>query len=154
VSHLPAVTVAAVIEKDGKYLMVEEHDQHGNLIYNQPAGHLEPNEDILQAMIREVYEETGLAFEPVELIGTYLLESERTGKSYLRFCFSGKIPEDQPLDPQDSDIIQAVWMTLEEIIEKRKHWRSDIVRECLEDYENGHRFPLTLVKSYMGINAL
>ncbi len=151
--NLPAVTVAAIIERDGKFLMVQEVDKDGRTIYNQPAGHLEPHEDILQAVVREVYEETGLHFTPESLVGTYLLESERTGKTYLRFCFAGTVPVEDAR-PQDSDIVEAHWLTKEEIEQVRQYWRSDIVKKCLQDYAEGHRYPLTLVQSFIGEDSL
>lgn len=136
------VTVAAVIERNGKFLIVEEKDSKGATVYNQPAGHVETGESILQAVSREVYEETGLTFTPNYLIGSYFLSPATNGKHYLRFCFYGDVPDSQPPAPQDPDIRAAHWMSVEEICKLGRSLRSALVLKCLDDFLCGQRFPL------------
>ncbi len=140
------VTVAAVIEgrgeNQGKYLMVEEHASDGEVVFNQPAGHLEENESIEAAIIREVAEETGLDFKPTALVGTYLLNPATNNHHYLRFCFTGYISGDSKLEPQDDDIIAAHWMSKEQILDILPQHRSGLIVDCLKDYLSGKRTPL------------
>lgn len=135
------VTVAAVIESKGKFLMVEEHTSVG-VAFNQPAGHLDPSETIEQAVIREVKEETGLHFEPESLIGVYTLNPASNGNYYQRFCFTGSIKGSLETRPQDPDIIAAHWMSLDEIIQCLDAHRSGLILKCLQDYMGGQRYPL------------
>jgi 8-oxo-dGTP pyrophosphatase MutT (NUDIX family) len=143
----PAVTVAAVIEQNGRFLLVEEETGDG-LCFNQPAGHLEPNESLLQAVVRETLEETAHDFSPAALIGMYLSRyvSARNGLevTYLRFAFCGNvgISHDQPLDV---GILRAVWMPYEEIAACRDRHRSPLVMQCIDDYLAGKRAPLSLL---------
>lgn len=136
------VTVAAVIESQGKFLMVEEHTSNGGIAFNQPAGHLDPDESIEQAIVREVKEETGLDFEPESLVGIYTLNPASNGNYYQRFCFTGSINGNLETSPQDPDIIAAHWLTLKEITECINAHRSGLIVKCLQDYLNGYRFPL------------
>ncbi|AOE49974.1 NUDIX hydrolase [Kangiella sediminilitoris] len=135
------VTVAAVIENDGKYLMVEEHTSIG-IGFNQPAGHLDPDESLEHAVKREVLEETGLNFTPESLVGIYTLNPASNGRYYQRFCFTGKIEGTLETKPQDPDIIAAHWMTLDEILACQELHRSGLTVKCLEDYLNGQRYSL------------
>lgn len=135
------VTVAAVIESQGKFLMVEEYTSDG-VAYNQPAGHLDPSETIEQAVIREVKEETGLNFEPENLVGIYTLNPASNGNYYQRFCFTGSINGSLETQPQDPDIIAAHWMSIEEIIQRIGKHRSGLIVKCLQDYLSGQRYPL------------
>ena len=137
------VTVAAIIRRNDQYLLVKEYASSGQLVYNQPAGHVELNESIQDAVIREVLEETGLSFTPTALTGTYLLSPASNGKTYLRFCFVGDVPKDQQPAPQDDDIIENVWLTKAEISNlPYEELRSALVLECLKDYLKGVRIPL------------
>ncbi len=136
------VTVAAIIEHENTYLIVEESDQQGHRVYNQPAGHLEPNESVIDAVVREVREETGLEFQPTHLIGSYFLSPATNGKHYLRFCFSGDVKGVENLRPQDPDIIAAHWMSLDDICQLGRKLRSALVLKCLEDYLDGKRYSL------------
>lgn len=140
------VTVAAVIEgrgeNQGKFLMVEETASNGDIVFNQPAGHLENNESIEQAIVREVLEETGLNFKPTALVGTYILNPASNNRHYLRFCFTGYISGNDKLAPQDDDIIAAHWMSKEEILAILPQHRSGLIIDCLKDYLSGQRFPL------------
>jgi 8-oxo-dGTP pyrophosphatase MutT (NUDIX family) len=136
------VTVAAIIQHKDRFLMVEEDDALNGRVYNQPAGHVEPEESIVDAVIREVYEETGLTFNPISLIGNYFLSPAANGKHYLRFCFYGEVEPPYTPQPQDSDIIEAHWLTLNEICALRRQLRSALVLKCLEDFLSGQRYPL------------
>jgi len=143
----PSVTVAAVIERDGKFLLVEEETSDG-IRFNQPAGHLDPNESLQQAVARETLEESAYDFVPTALIGTYLSRylSSRTGEevTYLRFAFCGELGawHDQPLD---SGILRAVWMTYAELTACRDKHRTPLVLQCVDDYLRGQRAPLSLM---------
>jgi phosphatase NudJ len=137
------VTVAAIIRRNNQYLLVKEYASSGDIVYNQPAGHVELNESIIDAVIREVAEETGLDYKPTAMVGTYLLSPATNGKTYLRFCFVGDIPDDQEPNPQDPDIIDNCWFSQEEIASmKNSQLRSALVLECLADYLKGVRIPL------------
>ncbi|WMS88104.1 NUDIX hydrolase [Pleionea litopenaei] len=135
------LTVAAIIERDQRFLIVEEID-NGLTVYNQPAGHVELNESILTAVSREVLEETGLNFQPTALVGNYLLSPATNGKHYFRFCFCGDVLGDDELKPQDPDIIKAHWMTLDEITGLGRQLRSGLVLSCLRDYLSGKRYSI------------
>ncbi|MBV1911328.1 MAG: NUDIX hydrolase [Kangiellaceae bacterium] len=143
------VTVAAIIKRKEHYLLVKEKASSGDIVFNQPAGHVELKESIEDAVIREVYEETGLDFTPTSLIGTYLLSPATNGKTYLRFCFVGEVPEDQVASPNDPEILDNQWFTLEEITALPiKKLRSALVLQCLDDYIQGKRLPLETLKFY------
>lgn len=145
----PNSTVAAIIHHNGKFLMVEEIDD-GKVVYNQPAGHVESNESILDALSREVYEETGLAVQAQSISGIYYHYREDLNLYYLRFCFVVELDQFASTNPQDDDIIQAMWLNYEDIIDKGAQLRSPLVIECLDDYLQGKRYPLELIKSNIG----
>lgn len=140
------VTVAAIIEgreeNQGKFLMVEELSSKNEIVYNQPAGHVETNESIQDAIIREVFEETGVEFNPTALIGTYFLNPADNGNYYLRFCFTGYGKGNIKLKPHDKDIISAQWMSIETIKSLLPQHRSGLILKCLDDYLSGKRYPL------------
>jgi len=146
----PSATVAAIIEDDGRFLMVEEETADG-IRFNQPAGHLEPNESLLQAVVRETLEETAHDFTPTAFIGTYLSRyfSERTGAevTYLRFAFCGELGAlyNQPLD---DGILRTVWMTRAELAACVDMHRSPLVLQCIDDYLRGQRAPLSLLYTH------
>lgn len=143
------VTVAAIIKRNGNYLLVKERASTGNIVFNQPAGHVELKESLPDAIIREVKEETGLDYTPTGLIGTYLLSPATNGKTYLRFCFVGNVPENQSPYPQDPDILENCWFSLEEIVAMdKKKLRSALVLQCLTDFLDGKRIPLETVSFY------
>jgi len=108
------VTVAAIIKRNDHYLLVKERASSGDIVFNQPAGHVELNESLPDAIIREVKEETGLDFTPTGIVGTYLLSPAANGKTYLRFCFVGEVPEGQSPSPQDPEILENCWFSLED----------------------------------------
>ena len=143
----PNVTVAAVIERDGKFLLVEEYTSQGVLL-NQPAGHLEPGESLLAAVVRETLEESAYEFEPQHLIGIYRWHSPAADTTYLRFAFAGSILAHHPQQALDEGIIRASWMAPEEIGASQAHHRSPLVLRCIEDYLAGKRYPLELLVHY------
>ena len=143
----PNVTVAAIIEQDGKFLLVEEHTAQG-ILFNQPAGHLESNESLLAAVAREALEETAYEFEPQHLIGIYRWHAPQSDTTYLRFAFTGRTLTHHPQQALDEGIIRAVWMTPEEIRASQAHHRSPLVLRCIEDYLAGKRYPLELLVHY------
>ena len=140
----PHATVAAIIEDNGKFLLVEETTDRGNR-FNQPAGHLEDNETLLEAVIRETLEETAYAFKPVALLGIYHWKHEHNDTTYLRFAYIGSVSNHQPELGLDDGIIRTVWMTIEEIRNNSKLMRSPQVITCIEDYLSGRKFPLAVV---------
>ncbi len=140
----PHVTVAAIIEREQRFLMVEEFTPHG-LQFNQPAGHLEDNESLLQAVVRETLEETAYQFEPQAFLGIYHWKHEHNDTTYLRFAYIGCVSNHQPLLALDEGIIRAVWMTIDEIRSKQQLLRSPQVLFCIEDYLRGQHFPLSVV---------
>lgn len=143
----PNVTVAAVIERDGRFLVVEEHTSAG-LRFNQPAGHLEPGESLLEAVSRETLEETAQRFRPEFLVGVYQWPRPDGQVTYLRFAFGGSwLGEDagRGLDP---DIVAAHWLTREELVARRDRHRSPLVMQCLDDWAAGSRHSLALLRHY------
>ena len=145
----PAVTVAAIIEQDGRFLLVEEDTEEG-IRYNQPAGHLESGESLEQAVVRETLEETAHDFTPTALIGMYQLSYQfpdnTPNRSYLRFAYTGELGQlhDRPLD---TGIRRTVWMTKDEIVACRHMHRSPLLLQCIEDFLRGQRAPLSLLFS-------
>jgi 8-oxo-dGTP pyrophosphatase MutT (NUDIX family) len=144
----PSVTVAAIIERDGRFLMVEEHSG-GALRINQPAGHLDPGESLLQAVTREAMEESAYEFTPTALVGTYLsrnVSSSRGGMSvtYLRFAFAGRLGEKHERE-LDAGIVRTIWMSRDELAACQDRHRSPLVLQCVEDFLRGQRAPLELV---------
>ena len=141
----PHVTVAAVIERDGKFLLVEEETDSG-IRYNQPAGHLECREALTDAVVREVLEETGCTFVPQYLIGVYNWRNEAKDLTYLRFAFGGEVVAHDAQRQLDAGIIAAHWLSLDEIQAVQARLRSPIVMRCMNDYLSGQRCPLELLK--------
>jgi 8-oxo-dGTP pyrophosphatase MutT (NUDIX family) len=144
----PGVTVAAIIERDGRYLLVEEHTPEG-LRLNNPAGHLEQGESPLQAVCRETLEETGCRFEPEALVGIYLSRFRRaaTGEdvTFLRLAYTGRIGEPEPGRMLDEGIVRTLWLTPDEIRAERVRHRSPLLMRCIDDHAAGRRFAPDLV---------
>jgi ADP-ribose pyrophosphatase YjhB (NUDIX family) len=144
----PHVVVAAIIEQDGKFLLVEEETEFG-ILFNQPAGHLEEGESLLDAVRREVFEETAHHFEPEALIGVYRWRHpSKRQRTYLRFAFTGRITGFDPTAPLDDGILRAVWMTAAEIEDLQHRHRSPLILHGIRDYLAGRRFPLDLLTDY------
>jgi len=142
----PNTTVAAVIHHQGKFLLVEEKDNN-NIVFNQPAGHLEEQESLINAIKREVREETGLSLTPDYLCGIYYIHRADLNLYFLRFCFVIELSQFLQGQPQDDEIIDTHWLTLEQIKQKGPQLRSTMVLECIEDYLAGNKIPLSRVKS-------
>jgi ADP-ribose pyrophosphatase YjhB (NUDIX family) len=140
----PNVTVAAVVERDGKFLLVEEL-AGGELVLNQPAGHWEQNESLIQGATRETLEETGYDFTPTALVGIYRWPHPKREITYLRFAFAGEITGYDAERKLDEGIVRAVWMTPEEIAAEAERHRSPLVLRCIGDYLAGKRYPLELL---------
>ncbi len=137
----PHLTVAAVIEREGRFLCVEEHPRHDNVI-NQPAGHVEKDEPVEQAIRREVLEETGFEFHPEAIVGLYYFTGTNR-VSYLRICFHGPVAARQYPGPIDPEITACHWLSLEQL--KSQKLRSPLVLNCINDYLAGQRYPLNLI---------
>ena len=137
----PSATVAAVIERDGKFLFVEE-EVDGRRVLNQPAGHLDPGESLTHACAREVMEETAHEFVPGALVGIYRWKYEPKDVTFLRFCFAGKILSHDEKRKLDKEIVALHWLSLDELKTRKAEHRSPLVQKCVEDYLAGRRFPL------------
>jgi ADP-ribose pyrophosphatase YjhB (NUDIX family) len=135
------VTVAAVIERRERFLVVEEHAS-GDIVFNQPAGHLEPGESLIDAVVRETREETGYAFEPRSVLGVYLWQCAETAVSFLRVAFCGDAGPLRPNASLDDGIIAAHWLTRSELLGRRARLRTPMVLRCIDDYRAGTRYPL------------
>jgi ADP-ribose pyrophosphatase YjhB (NUDIX family) len=149
----PHVTVAAIIEKGGKFLLVEEHTSTG-LMLNNPAGHLDPGESVADGCAREALEETTRVFRPTGLVGVYVTRSrppaqnageEAQDVTYLRFAFRGEVGDQQADRQLDHGIVRTLWMTPDEVRASQARHRSPLVLRCMEDHLAGHSFPLDLV---------
>ena len=153
----PNVTVAAVMERDGRYLLIEEHTPEG-LRLNNPAGHLDPAESPVQACAREALEETTHLFEPTHLVGIYLsrFQRERTGEdvTYLRLAFAGKLGEACAGRSLDKGIVRTLWMSPDEVRASRDRHRSPLVLRCIEDHLAGQRYPLELIHTDQAVFGL
>ncbi len=153
----PHVTVAAVIERDGRFLLVEEHTSAG-LRLNNPAGHLDPGESLVQACKRETLEETAYHFEPTALVGVYLSRTTRpaqlSGKSqditYLRFAFCGELGERQAGQTLDRGIVRTVWLMADEVRASQARHRSPALLQGVEDYLAGARYPMQMLATDLG----
>ena len=148
----PSVTVAAVIEDQGRYLLVEEHTPEG-LRLNNPAGHLEPGESPAQGVVREALEETARPFTPEALVGVYLARFERPARAgraaeditYLRFAYAGSVGEPEPGRALDTPIVRTLWLTPAEVRTSVARHRSPLVLRCIEDHLAGVRHALGVV---------
>jgi 8-oxo-dGTP pyrophosphatase MutT (NUDIX family) len=149
----PSVTVAAVIERDGKFLLVEEHTPEG-LQLNNPAGHLDPGESLVDACVRETLEETAFTFTPSDLVGIYMSRFQRTlpaaagsnealeDITYLRFAFCGNLGACDASRSLDTGIVRTLWLFPDEVRQSKDRHRSPLLLQCMEDYLRGQRLPL------------
>ncbi len=157
----PSVTVAAIVERQGRYLLIEEHTPEG-LRLNNPAGHLEPGEDPVSACAREAIEETAHPFVPQHLVGVYLSRFQRPARAereaedvtYLRFAFSGQVDDPVADRKLDDGILRTLWMTLDEVRASADRHRSPLVLRCIEDHARGQRWPLGVVYTDPTVLAL
>lgn len=145
----PKVTVAGVVERDGCFLVVEERTVDGKLVINQPAGHVEHGETLLEAVRREVFEETAWQFTPEFLVGIYIWAHPNGKHSYLRVCFGGTVDQHQPDQALDEPIVQAHWLTREQLEARHAQLRSPLVLGVIDDYLAGERYPLSVLKSFL-----
>ncbi len=143
----PNVTVAAVVEREGRFLLVEEETDDG-LRFNQPAGHLDEGESLVAACVRECLEETAYHFRPTALVGVYQWPRPAGDITYLRFAFAGEITGFEEGRALDTGIIGARWLTLEEVRATAERHRSPLILRCIEDYAAGKRYPLELITHY------
>jgi 8-oxo-dGTP pyrophosphatase MutT (NUDIX family) len=142
----PNVTVAAVIERQGRYLLVEEDTADG-LRLNNPAGHLDRGESPVQGCVRETLEETAHPFSPTALVGIYLARTRQPEDiTYLRFAFTGTLGAFEPARPLDHGIVRTLWMTIDEIRASVARHRSPLLLQGVEDHAAGKRYPLELVR--------
>ncbi len=152
----PNVTVAAVIERDGRFLLVEEHTPEG-LRLNNPAGHLDPAESPQEAVVREVLEETACVFTPQSLVGVYLGRFQRPSRgedvTYFRIAFAGSVGEPLPGQALDHGIVRTVWMTLAELRDCPARHRSSMVLQSIEDHVAGRCHPLDLITTEASVYA-
>ncbi len=149
----PNVTVAAIIEHNGRFLLVEEQAADG-LRLNNPAGHLDPGETPAQACARETLEETAYAFSPISLVGIYMsrqIQANGTDTTYLRFAFCGTLGAFHPDRSLDTGIVRTLWMTRDEIQASAHRHRSPMVLQGVHDYLNGQRYPLELIHAHSSI---
>lgn len=140
---LPRLTVATIIERDGRFLLVEEYADGDDLVYNQPAGHLDAHETLAAGAIRETLEETAWEVDVSAVVGIYYWTHPR-GDTYVRACFAGTALHHHPEQPLDHGIERAVWLTREEISLLGSRLRSPMVLCCIDDYLAGKRYPLEL----------
>lgn len=135
------VTVAAVVQRDNRFLMVEEYAS-GKLVINQPAGHLEAGESLVEAVTRETLEETAWNFTPDALLGIYQWQQPSRNRTYLRFAFRGRVDSHNPSLELDEGIVRALWLTQKELEDRAERLRGPMVMQCIHDYRIGRRYPL------------
>ncbi len=140
----PHATVAAIIEDNGRFLMVEEISE-GRTVYNQPAGHLDPGESLIDAVIREAREETAWSITPRYLSGIYRWDQPETSRCFLRFAFVADAMEHYSHEPLDDGIIRSVWMSRDDLASQPDNLRSPMVLNCIDDYLRGQQFPLDIL---------
>ncbi len=141
----PHVTVASIVEKDNRFLCVKELID-GKEVINQPAGHLDPNETLFDAVIRETQEETGYTVEPEYLVGIYQWKHPTKDKTFLRFVFSASISDHNPDQELDTGILEALWHSEEELNGDNISIRSPMVLQAINDYKQGKKYPVNLVQ--------
>jgi 8-oxo-dGTP pyrophosphatase MutT (NUDIX family) len=142
----PSVTVAAVIERQGKFLLVQERID-GKLVLNQPAGHLDPGESLIAACRREVLEETAHRFEPTALVGIYRWRHAAKDVTFLRFCFRGEVAEADPSRKLDQEIVALHWLSPHELQTRKAEHRSPLVQKCVDDFLTARHYPLEVLSA-------
>lgn len=141
----PHATVACIVEREGRFLLVEEMAS-GKAVINQPAGHLEQGESFIDAARRETLEETGWVVEPEALLGLYTYYAPANGVTYHRFCFIARALHEKPDAVLDTGIIRPLWLSRDELEQHRDQLRSELVRRCVDDYLDGIRYPLDFIQ--------
>jgi 8-oxo-dGTP pyrophosphatase MutT (NUDIX family) len=155
----PSVTIAAVVERDGRFLLVEERTAEG-LRLNNPAGHLDPGESVLDAVVRECLEETACRFTPQALLGVYQARLARPARgdapaedvTYLRFAFVGTVGDPEPGRALDAPIVRTLWLSPDEIRASVARHRSPLVLACIDDHLAGRRLPLDAIHAHPSIH--
>lgn len=148
----PHLTVATIVERDGRFLMVEEIAA-GQRVLNQPAGHVERNETLPEAAIRETLEETGWRVEPTSIVGFYLYRSPANGVTYFRICFAATALAEEEGVVLDKGIIGPRWMSADQVRASTVQLRSHLVTECIEDYLGGQRIALSALSHALATNS-
>ena len=148
----PSVTVAAIVERDGAFLLVREHTRSG-LKLNQPAGHLEPGESPPRGAVRETLEEAAWHVEATSLVGIYRWEAPDNGATFMRFAYAARPLAQAPGRALDEGIVEALWLSYDEILARRSEHRSPLVLHCIDDFRAGRRWPLDLVADVVGEGA-
>lgn len=141
----PDVTVAAIVLRNGRFLMVEE-SVRGQTVLNQPAGHIEPGESLVQAVVRECREETAWEISPRAFVGSYLWRSPDDGRSFLRFAFACEAIAHHANEPLDAGILQALWLDRDALVQHAPRLRSPLVLQAIDDFLAGQRLPLSAVR--------
>jgi 8-oxo-dGTP pyrophosphatase MutT (NUDIX family) len=144
----PHVTVAAIAERDGQFLMVEER-AGGRVVLNQPAGHLEEGETFVEAVIREAIEETGWTFRPESIVGVYLWQPAHLKRTFLRVAFAGSLESHDPARPLDRGILRTRWLARSQLAAAQRRLRGPLVLQCVDDYLAGVRYPMDLISHLM-----
>ena len=139
------VTVAAIVESRGRFLVVEERANGDSLVFNQPAGHLERGESLLAAVIRETLEETGHRFDPEHVVGFYLWNSRDADTTYLRVAFCGTVEPSADVAALDEGVVAVHWLTRAQLASRALQLRSPMVMRCIDDYLSGQRYPLDCI---------
>ena len=145
----PDVTVAAIVERDGQYLIVEERSS-GRIVLNQPAGHLESGETFPAAVQRETLEETGWHFRPDAITGVYLWRTPQSNRTFLRIAFTGSVDGHEPARTLDRGVVGVRWLTREQLAASGPRLRSPLVLQCIDDHRAGLRYPLGLISHLLG----
>ncbi len=140
----PDVTVAAVAERDGQFLVVEERAS-GRVVINQPAGHLEDGETFIDAVVRETLEETAWQFEPQAVVGVYVWRPQHLSRTFLRIAFAGELRCHDPARSLDHGILRTRWLNRDQLAAPQVRLRSPMVLQCVDDYLAGVRHPLSLI---------
>jgi NADH pyrophosphatase NudC (nudix superfamily) len=148
----PDLTVAAIVQRDDRFLIVEERIR-SRLVFNQPAGHVEDGESIVDAVVRETLEETAWHFQPRHLLGIYLWRNAESGRSFLRVAISGEVTRHEPQRALDDGILAAHWLTREQLLAQPSRLRSPLVLNCIDDHLAGRRHDLSAL-SYLGSPAI
>ena len=141
----PRVTVAAIAEQGGRFLLVEERIR-GRLVLNQPAGHLEEGESLLEAVVREAREESAWCFAPESIVGVYHWSFSRANRTTIRFAFAGSCSDHDPQQALDEGVERCLWLTRDEIAADPARLRSSLVLRCIDDYLEGARYPLGMAR--------
>lgn len=144
-SWTPHITVAAVLEREDRFLLVEERI-NGQWVFNQPAGHLEANESLIEAVIRETYEETGWRIQPLSLVGIYQWTTMSRNDTYVRLCFHGDLLEQVDTQAPDPGIEQIHWLSYDDILQRQSQLRSPLVLACINDYRAGRQCDLQSIR--------